>query len=407
MIHEAQCLSSYPHRRPPMTTEYTYFATVPLHMERLLAEELIDLGAQQVQHTVAGVHFKGSLEVGYRALLWTRLANRVVLNLAEVPASTAEELYEGVRTIDWSEHMGVDDTLKVTFTSVRLTSAITHSKYGALTVKDAVVDQFRETTGQRPSVDREKPDLHINCHVDGDEATLSIDLAGRSLHRRSYRVDSGKAPIKENVAAAVLLRAGWPEISPEGRPLFDPMCGSGTLLIEGALMASDHAPGLLRDYFGVLKWRQHDKTLWKKLIDEATERANTGKSRLPVIKGSDIDKTSLRAARRNARSAGFKDFIEFEHRAVRDIEAPAGRAWPGLLVTNAPYGERLDTESAAAKVHRQLGEVLRERFPGWKAAILTGCEDLGRQLGLSADKVYRLYNGPLECMLLNIEIFRR
>ncbi len=390
-----------------MPTEHTYFATVPLHMERLLADELIELGCREVQHTVAGVHFKGSLEAGYRALLWTRLANRVVLNLKEVPASTADELYEGVRSIDWSEHMGVEDTLKVTFTSVRLTSDITHSKYGALTVKDAVVDQFRENTGRRPSVDRQRPDLHINCHIDGDQATLSIDLAGRSLHRRSYRVDSGKAPIKENVAAAVLLRAGWPEISNTGRPLFDPMCGSGTLLIEGALMASDHAPGLLRDYFGVSKWRQHDKALWDDLIDEATELARAGKERLAIIKGSDIDKSALRTARKNARSAGFEDFIEFEHRAVRDIEPPASRAWPGLLVSNAPYGERLDTESAAAKVHRQLGEVLRERFPEWKVSLLTGSEEMGRQLGLSADKVYTLFNGPLECLLLNIEIFRR
>ncbi len=390
-----------------MATEFSYFATVPLHMERLLADELTELGAREVQHTVAGVYFKGTLEVGYRALIWTRLANRIVLKLKEVPASTAEELYEGVGTIDWTEHMGVNDTLKVTFTSVRLDSEITHSKYGALTVKDAVVDQFREKTGERPSVDRTQPDLHINCHIDGDQATLSIDLAGRSLHRRSYRKDSGKAPIKENVAAAVLLRAGWPQFSSEGKPLFDPMCGSGTLLIEGALMAGDHAPGLLRDYFGVLKWRQHDADLWDKLIDEASERARAGKSSLPIIKGSDIDKGGLRAARKNAESAGLSEFIELENRPVREIEPPAGPAWPGLMVTNAPYGERLDDDAEAARVHRELGESLRERFPGWKASILTGSEELGRQLGLSAGKVYTLYNGPLECLLLNIDIFHR
>lgn len=389
-----------------MTATHSYFATAPLHLERLLVGELTELGAEDVERTTAGAHFEGSLEVGYRAVLWSRLANRVVLNLTTVPAADADELYDGVRTVDWSDHLGVDNTLKVTFTSVRLTSEITHSKYGALTVKDAIVDQFRDRTGDRPSVDREQPDVHVNCHIDGAEATLSIDLAGRSLHRRSYRTEAGEAPIKENVAAAVLLRAGWPDICAEGRPLFDPMCGSGTLLIEGALIAGDRAPGLTRDYFGVLNWRGHDTELWDDLVDEAHQRAEAATGRLPMLRGSDIDAKTLQTARRNARAAGLEEFIDFECKAVRNIEPPAGRDWPGLLVTNAPYGERLDTDAEAVAVHRRLGEVLRERFPGWRASILTGSEQLGRQLGLSADRTYTLYNGPLECLLLNIEIFR-
>ena len=301
--------------------------------------------------------------------------------------------------------MGVDQTLKVTFTSVR--SSLTHTRYGALKVKDAVVDQFRDATGRRPSVELDAPDLHINCHVDGDEATLSIDLAGESLHRRGYRKSSGAAPLKENVAAAVLLRAGWHEFWPEGRPLFDPMCGSGTLLIEGAMMAADCAPGQFRDYFGCVGWRQHDSALWDRLVDEADQRAEAGRSRLPVIKGSDRDPKVLKAARNNARAAGFGERIQWERKRVQNIEPPAGRAWPGLLVANAPYGERLGTDKKAVAVHRRLGNVLRDRFSGWRASVLTGSEELGRELGLSADRVYHLYNGRLEVLLLNIEIFRR
>ncbi len=388
-----------------MPSQFNYFATVPRNLERMLARELTELGAEKVQHTRAGVHFSGPLEMGYRAVLWSRLANSVLLELAKVPAVTPEDLYDGVRTVDWSRHMKVGDTLKVNFTSVR--SEITHTRYGALKVKDGVVDQFRDKHGKRPSVDLRNPDLYINCHVDGPEATLSIDLAGESLHRRSYRSDSGAAPIKENVAAAVLLRADWPTFNDQGRPLFDPMCGSGTLLIEGALLAADHAPGLFRDSFGFSNWLQHDPKTWEKLVEEAEERAQVGLSRLAMIQGSDIDKKVLKTARRNAAAAGLEDKIKFERRAVADIEPPAGRGWPGLLVGNAPYGERLGSEESARRLHRELGQVLRDRFGGWHASILTGSKELGMELGLSADKIYHIFNGRLECLLLNLKIFER
>ena len=391
-----------------MKTHHKYFATVPLNMERQLVRELEELGAKEVQHTVAVVYFEGTLEVGYRAVLWTRLANRVILQLKEVPAQTADELYEGVKSIDWSEHMDVDSTLKVTFTSVRLSSDITHSKYGALRVKDAVVDQFRERQGKRPSVELDEPDLHINCHIDGSQATLSIDLAGSSLHRRSYRKASGGAPLKENVAAAILMRANWPEIASEGRPLVDPMCGSGTLLIEGAMMAADHAPGLLRSYFGLQGWKQHDQELWQDLLAEARERAMEGKKKLPMIVGRDRAWDAFKSAKGNLRRAGLEDHVELERAELAELEPPGGRgAWPGLVITNAPYGERLGSEKAVEGIHRLLGEVLKERFGGWQASVLTGSEELGRKLGMSADKIYQIYNGPLECLLLNFQIFER
>lgn len=384
---------------------YNYFATVPRNFELLLAEELTALGAEKVHHTHAGVHFSGPLEVGYRAVLWSRLANTVLLEIRTVPAATPEELYDGVRTVDWSNHMDVDQTLKVNFTSVG--SEITHTRYGALKVKDGIVDQFRDKTGRRPSVQLERPDLMINCHVDGQAATLSIDLAGESLHRRGYRQASGPAPLKENVAAAVVMRAGWESFVRQGRPIFDPMCGSGTLLIEAAGLASDQAPGLGRQYFGLAQWKHHDGSLWKQLRREARQRAEEGKKRLGHFSGSDIDGRVIKTARANAQQVGLAEFISFERKPLANIEPPAGRGWPGLLITNAPYGERLGNEAAAMNLHRQLGQILRERFGGWQATILTGSKELGMALGLSADKIYHLYNGRLECLLLNIDIFER
>lgn len=383
----------------------TYFATCPRNIERLLADELKQLGATDVERTVAGVSFAGTREVGYRAVLWSRLANAVLLQFKTVPAASPEQLYESIRTIDWQEHMDVDDTLKVTFTQVD--AEITHTRYGAQKVKDAVVDQFRDKTGRRPSVELRTPDLHINCHAEGEEATVSIDLAGSSLHRRRYRQSGGDAPIKENVACAMLLRAGWPDIASEGRPLLDPMCGSGTLVIEAAMMAADQAPGLLRDYFGATGWKQHDEELWLDLMAEARERAREGRSRLPVIRGSDIDSNAIGTARANAKAAGLDEFVAFEQKPLSKVRPPAGPNWPGLLVANAPYGERLGENPEATAVHRTLGEVLKDRFGGWNASILTGSEELGRQIGMSADKTYTLYNGSLECLLLNVRVFRR
>ena len=385
-------------------TNHLFFAKSPLQIERLLADELREFGAEKVSRTVAGVHFQGPLEVGYRALLWTRLANTILVRIGDFEAATDDALYDGIRDIDWREHMGVDDTLKVTFTS--RDSEVYHNRYGAQRVKDAVTDQFRDRTGSRPSVELDEPDIHINCHIEENRALVSIDLAGSSLHRRSYRPDSGTAPLKENVAAAVLLRAGWPEIGAEGRPLYDPMCGSGTLLIEGALMIADHAPALLRDYLALVHWRGHDEVLWERLVDEAKERAETGRRRIPVIAGSDLNANVLKTARKNTEGAGLAEFIDFERRAVREIEPPAGDSWPGLVVTNAPYGERLGSEEEAKKLHRRLGESLKERFGGWHASILTGSKELAWSTGLRADKMYLLFNGPMKCRLLNAEIYR-
>ena len=244
-----------------------FFATAALGLEPLLATELETLGATEIKQERAGVRFSGDLGTAYRACLWSRLASRILLPLVSFEALDPDQLYTEVLKIDWSEHLSVNNTLAVDCTLIN--SKINHTRYGALRVKDAVVDQFRSRSGERPSVSVEQPDLRLNLHIYKDQATLSIDLSGDSLHRRGYRIDGVHAPLKENLAAAILLRAGWPAICEAGGGLADPLCGSGTLPVEAGLIATDTAPGLLRRYFGFLAWKQHDEELWDELLKEA------------------------------------------------------------------------------------------------------------------------------------------
>jgi len=280
-----------------------WFATCPKGMEYLLRDELAALGAQDAHEALAGVHFEGPLETAYRACLWSRLASRILLPLAEFDATTDDALYAGVQAIDWSQHLAAHATLAVDAHTAL--SKLTHSQFIAQRVKDAVVDQFRQQGGTRPGVDTEEPDVRLNLRLKRDRATLSLDLAGSPLHRRGWRELQGEAPLKENLAAAMLLRARWPEIYAAGGALLDPMCGSGTLLIEGALMAADVAPGWRRDYYGFLGWQQHDLALWRGLLDEARQRAETGLTQLrPCFFGSDADPRMVQTAKRNAQEAG-------------------------------------------------------------------------------------------------------
>ena len=253
---------------------HSLYVTTPAGTADLAAEELAACGVTEIKVERGGVACVGSLEQAYRACLWSRVANRVLLKIGEFPAPTPEALYDGVRGIDWGEHLTVDGTLAVDATST--SSAITHTQFAALKTKDGIVDQFRERTGARPSVDVDSPDVRVNLHLARDVATLDVDLAGESLHRRGYRGAQGAAPLKENLAAAVLLRAGWQKLvgeEGEGEVGFvDPMCGSGSLAIEAALIAADVAPGLLRNEFGFLRWRGHDESVWQRLLTEAAER---------------------------------------------------------------------------------------------------------------------------------------
>ncbi|SFK92016.1 bifunctional 23S rRNA (guanine(2069)-N(7))-methyltransferase RlmK/23S rRNA (guanine(2445)-N(2))-methyltransferase RlmL [Rhodanobacter glycinis] len=382
-----------------------YFATCPKGLEYLLRDELVAMGAQDVREALAGVYFSGTLETGYRACLWSRLASRILMPLAEFDAADDDALYTGVQAIDWSLHLAAHATLAVDAHTAQ--SKLTHSQFIAQRVKDAVVDQFRQKDGTRPGVDTDEPDVRINLHLRRDRAIVSLDLAGSPLHRRGWRELQGEAPLKENLAAAILLRARWPETYAAGGALLDPMCGSGTLLIEGAWMAADVAPGLHRDYYGFLGWQQHDIALWRGLLDEARQRAEAGlRSLRPCFFGSDADPRMVQTAKRNAQEAGVAGFFTLEKRDVAHAAPPPG-VTTGLVVTNPPYGERLGERAQMPALYRAVGDTLRTRFTGWRAAVLAGDAELGRALALRADKKYALYNGALETVLLTFELHAR
>ncbi|HZY34465.1 MAG TPA: bifunctional 23S rRNA (guanine(2069)-N(7))-methyltransferase RlmK/23S rRNA (guanine(2445)-N(2))-methyltransferase RlmL [Rhodanobacter sp.] len=379
-----------------------YFATCPKGMEYLLRDELVALGASDVREALAGAHFSGTLETAYKACLWSRLASRILLPLAEFDAADDDALYRGVQDIDWSEHLAAHATFAVDAGTAL--SKLTHSQFIGLRTKDAVVDQFRQRDGSRPGIDTDEPDIRINVRVRRDRATLSLDLAGSPLHRRGWREEQGEAPLKENLAAAMLLRARWPEVYAAGGALLDPMCGSGTLLVEGALMAADVAPGLRREYFGFLGWQQHDIALWRGLLDEAKQRAETGLRGLrSVFFGSDADPRMVQVSKRNAQAAGVAGFFTLEKQDVVHAAPPPGVDY-GLVITNPPYGERLGDRAEMPKLYRALGDTLRNRFTGWRAAVLAGEAELGRMMQLHADKRYTLYNGALETVLLTFDL---
>jgi len=386
-----------------MNNTYTFYAVAPKGVEDLLVNELKALGALEVKASRSGAFFQGDMETGYRACLWLRTANRVLLPIAQFHAESPKALYDGVRDIDWSEHLETDGSFAVDFSASG--SQIYHTRYGALTVKDAVVDQFRERFGRRPSVDLARPDIRLNVYLLRDDVTVSLDLSGESLHKRGYREDGGPAPLKENLAAAILMRAGWAEIWRRGGGLMDPMTGSGTLPIEAALMAGDTAPGLLRDYFGFLNWKGHQPHIWKGLLEEARQRREAGINKLPPIVGYDADPRAVTGAVANLERAGLHGLVHVEKRDLAVfVPHPAMKGRPGLVVLNPPYGERLGEITELKSLYAALGTRLKTQFSGWRVSLFTGNVDLGKGMGLRAEKKYSFFNGPIECKLLNFRI---
>jgi len=379
----------------------SFLASAPRGFADLLARELGALGATGVRERATGVAFSGPLECAYRACLWSRLASRVFLELGDFEARDAHEFHAAVRAMDWAAQLAPAATLACDFSGRH--PAITHTHFGALKLKDGIVDALRSATGRRPDVSTERPDVRVHAHARGTRISVSLDLSGESLHRRGYRAAAGEAPLKENVAAGVLLRAGWQELAAARAQFLDPLCGSGTFCIEAALIAADRAPGLTREYFGFFGWRGHDAVLWARLRAEAAARARAGAARVPLLRGTDRDPRAIDSARENARRAQIEQLAHFET-APLSAAAPAAAGGAGLLCTNPPYGVRLEDRAAARAVHRELGTVLRERFQGWEAAVLTGAPALGMELGLRAWRTHTVWNGAIECRLLRIRV---
>ncbi len=394
----AKSVDDRPWHTPPMTEQAPFFATAPRGLEDLLAGELAGLGLKSVASQRGGAVFGGGLAGAYRACLWSRVANRVLFRLGSFEADDADSLYAGVHALPWREHLDADRTLAVDFTGIR--AAITHSQFGAQKVKDAIVDRLRADLGARPSVDTLNPDVRINVHMHGRQVSIAIDLSGDSLHRRGYRETGTLAPLKENLAAAMLLRADWPEIAGAGGAFIDPMCGSGTLLIEAAMIASDTAPGLLRTRFGFQRWLRHDDEVWKSLVDEALERQEKGLEQLPAIIGYDQDRSAVVLARKNIRRAGLEGRIDVDQVELGRVSPPASGG-TGLVAVNPPYGERLGQSHELVPLYLRLGQVLKGQFAGWRAIILNGA---GCQVGLKPERTWVMFNGPLRCSLERFEI---
>ncbi|MEC9295756.1 MAG: bifunctional 23S rRNA (guanine(2069)-N(7))-methyltransferase RlmK/23S rRNA (guanine(2445)-N(2))-methyltransferase RlmL [Pseudomonadota bacterium] len=387
------------------TAPLNLLATCPKGIEGLLADELTALGAEPGKTTVAGVYFSADQATAYRVCLWSRLANRVILLLArEAMIETAEQVRDVVARIAWSQHLAPGKTLAVDFHG--RSDHIRHTRFGAQTVKDGVVDALQLGGRERPNVDTKAPDLRIYAHLHRANLSRGLDLSGESLHRRGYRRDVGHAPLKENLAAALLVRAGWPERAKAGEPLIDPLCGAGTLLIEAALMAADQAPNLNRERFGFHGWAGHQDVVWSELKREAEARASIGRKRCKTeLMGFDQSPAALTAAKSNAMRAGIPALITLHGQSLAQLTRPETlTAEQGLLITNPPYGERLGELPELVQLYAQLGEKAKALFPGWTLAMFTGNPDLGHRLGLRAHKQYALKNGALDAKLLLMEI---
>ena len=337
------------------------------------------------------------------------MTNKILLPLASFELKDEQALYRGVYALNWAEHLALDGTFKVDFLGTD--KAIRNTQFGAVRVKDAIVDHFKDRHGQRPSVDKNNPDLIINARLSKGRVHISLDLSGRSLHRRGYRYQQGEAPLKENLACAILLRAQWPHIAAEGGYLIDPMCGSATLLIEGLMMAADIAPGLLRkDYdWGFTRWQQFDESCWQQLVSAAVARKDAGlqqcRERGLECRGYDRDWRVLRAAEENIERAGLEEWIRVLCKPIESFSKPTHKPMAtGLVISNPPYGERLGEEKELEPVYQQLGQVLKTDFIGWSAAIITSNTQLAQKVGLRAQKKYKFWNGTIPAELLTFSV---
>ncbi|VAW57605.1 23S rRNA (guanine(2445)-N(2))-methyltransferase / 23S rRNA (guanine(2069)-N(7))-methyltransferase [hydrothermal vent metagenome] len=383
----------------------TFFVTCSKGLEDLLLKELNQLAIDTAEQAYSGVSFNGTLEQAYKVCLWSRLASRVFLKLKTFEAETDDALYHGLQTINWPQHIDMDGTLAVSCTLNQ--STITNSHYASLKTKDAIVDQFNDLYETRPSVDREEPDVRINVHIDHDQADISIDLAGAPLHRRGYRISNVQAPLKENLAAAILVRSGWLSgKADQSQHLLDPMCGSGTFLIEAAMMSLNIAPGLRRSYYGFLNWKGHDAECWKNILSEAKKSVKSIADIHQTFTGYDSDKYSIATARQNVHSAGLQDLISLEQQDFSQSceiikEQPIQQ---GMVIVNPPYGERLGEKQELAHLYSEMGDAWRDHFPDWKIALFTANDELIKHIGLRAHRTNSFFNGAIKCKLLQYQI---
>ena len=371
----------------------SYFATTARGLEEIAAEELLKMGATAVKPEFTGVYFEGDQTLLYKINLWARTIFRVLMPIQNINSGNPEQLYRNVRAIDWSQYLQPDQTIAVRCTGKN--PQLNNNHVTAIQIKNAIVDQQQQQKGVRSDVDTAQPDIVINAHIHENNCILSLDSSGDSLHRRGYRPAMGLAPLKETLAAALLYITEW---TPE-QPLVDPLCGSGTILLEAALMGLNIAPGLYRHKFCFQNWPDYDAKLWGSLLKEAE---SSQKQHLPIMIGTDADADVIIQAKSNALACEIGDQVKFYQQHLADITAPAES---GILICNPPYGKRISDVEALFPLYKLLGDVLKQRFKGWTAYVLTGNTELSKKVGLRTSRRIPINNGGIPCTLLKYEMY--
>ena len=378
------------------------FATTARGFEELLKSELTELGAQDAKVAQGGVHYWADDETLYRTLLWSRLSSRILLPMVQAKVFSDLDLYSAVVGVNWLDYFDEKVHFFVDFNGTN--QEIRHTQFGAMRVKDGIVDYFERHGRARPNVDKEQPDIRIHAYLNRDDVVLSLDLSGDALHMRGYREDTGKAPLRETLAAAIVLRSGWQK----GTPLVDPMCGSGTLLIEAAQMEAQIAPQLYRLHWGFDFWQGHNQAAWEKVKEEALALAEAEKQRenSPHFYGFDLDHRVLQKAKQNAKNAGVAHLMQWQQGDVAAIKNPSPNV-AGTVICNPPYGERLGTTPALIALYSVFGQRLKQQFAGWNASIFSGEPSLLDCLRLRSHRQFKAKNGPLDCVQKNYHIAER
>ena len=378
------------------------FATTARGFEELLKSELTELGAQDAKVAQGGVHYWADDETLYRTLLWSRLSSRILLPIVQAKVFSDLDLYSAVVGVNWLDYFDEKVHFFVDFNGTN--QEIRHTQFGAMRVKDGIVDYFERHGRARPNVDKEQPDIRIHAYLNRDDVVLSLDLSGDALHMRGYREDTGKAPLRETLAAAIVLRSGWQK----GTLLVDPMCGSGTLLIEAAQMEAQIAPQLYRLHWGFDFWQGHNQAAWEKVKEEALALAEAEKQREnpPHFYGFDLDHRVLQKAKQNAQNAGVAHLMQWQQGDVAAIKNPSPNV-AGTVICNPPYGERLGTTPALIALYSVFGQRLKQQFAGWNASIFSGEPSLLDCLRLRSHRQFKAKNGPLDCVQKNYHIAER
>lgn len=378
------------------------FATTSRGFEELLKVELTQLGATECRVVQGGVHFTASDETQYRTLLWSRLSSRILLPIVSSKIYSDLDLYSTVVSQNWLDYFDERTTFLVDFNGTN--HEIRHTQFGAMRVKDGIVDYFERQGKARPDVDKEHPDIRIHAYLNREEFVLSLDLSGEALHLRGYREDSGQAPLRETLAAAIVLRSGWRQ----GTPLVDPMCGSGTLLIEAAQMEAQIAPQLYRMHWGFDLWKGHNQAVWEAVKAEALALAEKQKhaQNSPHFYGFDLDQRVLQKARKNAENAGVTHLIQWQQGDVAALKNPCP-SQKGTVICNPPYGERLGTTPALIALYSVFGQRLKEQFAGWNASVFSSEQGLLDCLRMRSHRQFKAKNGPLDCVQKNYQISDR